>query len=867
MAGTYTSTGTYSNLTRLELEQLRKADFFAGGKGLTVGDSALAPEGVVGKGDINAEPYLTGASIPLDDVYSLTPPTQPGPGLLTITSTSALPSETAKWFGPQHINDGLFGSATGANSFQSLDFGIDFTLAVQPGDLLLFKSGAGANQNQYAVATINTVAVNTLTLTAVNNSFTGNGTSLVVDADTYPFVIVRASAVQLFAVPGSGPTGEEQTFLTVIPFSTLHNNVAPTLNQINADRIKGVVPAQYGLNTSVDRSDAVFPAPATFSTLNVLGYRVVLYPDNGTGTGPDLTQPITSLNPVIDPAIPAADQRFTIDYKAGIIRFSCAPKLGGAIKVAGGVNATTGRLNLYAVFWAVDQSFTQGAARSLHTLRSTNTTANPPGTLAWSETPRAWQSSGAVAAGTDLSTTDLALNNLPRFLADIPVDLTKIVPLLLSFSGGVTGNLGYYSIAGQPSLVTNATYDNFTGLWTRTVVGAPAAKFTFEMSGGNLRVRVWGEDTGAATWAINSWDELSFDLNVDTKNFTANNSAVGGGLDLGTVLAAMLTNTSENQPRLQTLGTAVNSSSKRTLLMQHRIDSGTYGTSFVRMYQDVHGNFEWTLNASWDNATLLWTADNSARSYKYTIVGDNLGPSSTITGRGFWEEGRPPGGGTWNDTQWNPNRPTVHISSESHSGRADAYMELGGRNNTSDGADHYTYIRMQGATSDGRYPNLSLETQANLAKGTAPSANTLYPKNICKAWGLIRRDPNTSIFNWVVDAGFNVASATYDSGSGNYHCYFHTAMAVTDRYIILAGMNTTNSLSVSPYTVSYATSYSSWSAGNNPQVYMGLYSYDLQTTGFGFYCLAAAAPGGVLSGSVNDSAVGAQFAVFGDQNS
>ena len=67
MAGSFTSTGSYSNLTRLELEQLRRADFTAGGKALTVGDSALAPEGVVGKGDPAAEPFYTGPTVNLDD--------------------------------------------------------------------------------------------------------------------------------------------------------------------------------------------------------------------------------------------------------------------------------------------------------------------------------------------------------------------------------------------------------------------------------------------------------------------------------------------------------------------------------------------------------------------------------------------------------------------------------------------------------------------------------------------------------------------------------------------------------------------------------------------------------------------------------
>jgi hypothetical protein len=92
------------------------------------------------------------------------------------------------------------------------------------------------------------------------------------------------------------------------------------------------------------------------------------------GTGPDFDKPITSLNPIIDPSIPSADQRFTIDYKAGIVRFSCAPSNvpNGAIQPDikpvggnGGCDLTTGRLNLYATFMAIDDSFTKRSSEAL----------------------------------------------------------------------------------------------------------------------------------------------------------------------------------------------------------------------------------------------------------------------------------------------------------------------------------------------------------------------------------------------------------------------------------------------------------------------------------------------------------------------
>lgn len=392
MAASFTPTGTYSNLTRLQLEQLRKADFFAGGKGLTIGDSALPTEGVVGPGDITAEPYLTQPSILLDDVYSLTPPQQPGENLLTVSQTSDLASETVKWFGPTRILDGLStGSVTTGGATPVLtDTTQVFTLSVLAGDLVLFKSGQGSNQNQYAVATVTAVGTTTLTLGAVNNGFSepGTPTQLNVDGDAYTYVVVRPNAVQLFAVPGSGTTGYEQTFLTVLPGAVIHSQVAPTTNAINAVRVKNIVPPQYTQDTTVDRADSVFASPAPRTSLDKLGYRVVLYPDNGAN-GPNLAAPIATLNPVIDPAIPSTDQRMTIDFKAGIVRFSVAPQVGGQIKA--GVNPTTGRLNLYAVFWAVDQSLVKGVARGLWATRSTPDTAYPPAKVFWDSTTIAWR--------------------------------------------------------------------------------------------------------------------------------------------------------------------------------------------------------------------------------------------------------------------------------------------------------------------------------------------------------------------------------------------------------------------------------------------------------------------------------------------
>lgn len=376
MAGTFTSTGAYSNLTRLELEQLRRGDFLAGGKALTIGDSALLPEGIVGKGSVNAEVFYSNSSIMLKEVLSVLPPSKPGDFLQKNLNIYPTGSESAEWYGPTEISfGGEFDTPTAATQAvgtftdSAANFIADGVLA---GDLILIEMPADGNK----VGVVLTVD-SAIQITATN--ITGGSWPT---AAVNWYQIVRPGAVQLFAVPGSGPVGQEQTFLFVTPGSTLHSTVGPTTDAINLDRVQNLVSSRYALDTTVDRADAVYVSPAPHTTLSGLGYRVVLYPDNGSGTAPDLSSPITSLNPLIDGAIPADDQRMTIDYAAGTIRFSCAPTLTGQIKVPGGVNATTGRLNLYAVFWAIDKrstvstTYTNSSARGLYVPNENGTTPN-----------------------------------------------------------------------------------------------------------------------------------------------------------------------------------------------------------------------------------------------------------------------------------------------------------------------------------------------------------------------------------------------------------------------------------------------------------------------------------------------------------
>lgn len=393
MATNFQATSTYTNLTRIQLEQLRRADASASGKALTVGDAVWAENTPsVGAGNVAAEPFTTRPWGTLEDAILVTPPALPGTLLGTVTQTSDLPSESVRWFGPEHITDGTAGQATAINQWSDFTIGVNFTLSVLPGDLLLVKdrTGGGAD-NRWVAAEITVVAANTLTVSEISGYHIGGGGSpeLSVDGLDYAYVIVRPSAVKLFAVPGSGPLGREQSFMVVTPTSALHTAINPAVDAIDADRITNVIPRFYGAD---DRADGVFRGfTGPRKTLDLLGYRIVLYPSNGTGTGPDLTQPIATDTPVIDSSLPVAEQRMTVDFKGGIVRFSTPPATGSQIKPAAGcVNPVTGRLELYAVFWAMDTSMTARGAALLWATRGTAYEAKAPTRMAYDPARDAW---------------------------------------------------------------------------------------------------------------------------------------------------------------------------------------------------------------------------------------------------------------------------------------------------------------------------------------------------------------------------------------------------------------------------------------------------------------------------------------------
>lgn len=414
MAANHTSTGaTYSNLTRRELEQLRKADFTAGGKALSIGDESNS-------GSINDERFYTGPTVALTDVWAVKPPAVPVPFLLTSAQPSNFVAESVRWYGPKFIFSSYYGWASGPLTWRDLDVATDLS-NVQAGDILLVKSiGDAVDDNTYAtgiISSVTQIAGGTfsgweITLSSVKApNHSGSLTSLAIGTSATPatYTIIRQHAVQLFALPGSGPLGREQTFVAVKPDSALHLSSSPTLDEINVERIRDLVPPSFAANESVDRADGLYPAPAgPGNSLDLVGYRPVLYRSLPDGSGPDWTSPLPQ-NPRIDGSIPDADQRMTVDYKAGFFRFSTPPLAGNDVKPTGGnlgVNATTGRLQLWAVYWAVDSTLTAGASSSVYYSRSTETEYKSPARVFYeSYTPQGHFSNvwriGATSESTD----------------------------------------------------------------------------------------------------------------------------------------------------------------------------------------------------------------------------------------------------------------------------------------------------------------------------------------------------------------------------------------------------------------------------------------------------------------------------------
>ncbi len=233
--------------------------------------------------------------------------------------------------------------------------------------------------------------------------------------------VAGTNCVSLYTVPNTGvdPTtgltitssGQEQTFMCVtqIPGG---NNGPPyddSFGTVQTVRLTNLVPPKFTSLTSPNQSLSPLANASGGSVSNSVGipngYRLLLFPAKISGGNivPDTTQPITSLNPLINSSLDpsASNSRVTVDYKAGIVRLSIPPPYFStpgnyASQTAinpNGVYDTAGRVRLFAIFYVYTGQFGAGVFQNL----GGSSTAS----ITWSTLPTApfASNAGPVLAG------------------------------------------------------------------------------------------------------------------------------------------------------------------------------------------------------------------------------------------------------------------------------------------------------------------------------------------------------------------------------------------------------------------------------------------------------------------------------------
>lgn len=186
------------------------------------------------------------------------------------------------------------------------------------------------------------------------------------ETGTVSYVVARLAPKQIYTFPDSNEAApftafQEQTFALTDVFAPgttpAPSSFVGTLGTTTG--VESVVLPQWphgvgGSSIPADRADAPFLGPGGTATTAIplphanAGFRVILYPDDGSGSAPDLTKPIVMEEPIIDPAIPVEDQWIHIDPR-GFIRLSHPPKPGSDIRP--NAEGYSGVLRLYAVWY------------------------------------------------------------------------------------------------------------------------------------------------------------------------------------------------------------------------------------------------------------------------------------------------------------------------------------------------------------------------------------------------------------------------------------------------------------------------------------------------------------------------------------
>lgn len=297
---------------------------------------------------------------------------------------------------------------------------------------------------------------------------------------------------------------------------------------------------------------------------------------------------------------------------------------------------------------------------------------------------------------------------------------------MMNFSGGSYSIRVYKNSSDQFEIISNALWNDTTSLWTRDTSGT-SMKLVIDSTGMYLCTYLLFSSTfGDSSW-VTVWSSEGL-----------NNTSPYLGL------FNLASSWSGSMPRIK-----ADYNAARTLLVESKnAGSGTDGT---RIYSNNGGVLEIVNNASWNGT--VWAKDNTSNPTSLYHFGP--GTWYTLT--------KAAGSGTWNDSSWD-DASNQNLYFDPTAGTISTTGHIGG--GTSIGAA--TTLTSGTSTSVGTSlavgTTVNVGTSITIADSVAavtPSANTLYPDNIVKAWGNFTC---TNASTCTLNSGFNFSTPTLATG-------------------------------------------------------------------------------------------------------
>ena len=273
----------------------------------------------------------------------------------------------------------------------------------------------------------------------------------------------------------------------------------------------------------------------------------------------------------------------------------------------------------------------------------------------------------------------------------------------------------------------------------------------------------WRFETGQAPLPEASWKvQARLGAGLTATDLVAKFS---GQMQLGSALAVLGTDASEAVERIRFIQDTGATTGTRSLI-ETIVDEATPLQIFRRyLIRNVGSGstVEVTANALWNFSTNLWVQDDGTKGSSRQIF------TTTVTGTIAQLQNKRLGSAPWTESSWE-HADVAQISSFS-GGIGIAAIVLG------DSAVGQANSISVFGDQDTSGPMLRLLT-SNVLKANVPQKNTLYSKNIPKAWARVSSD---SLGGVTLVEGFNVASVSIVSGDIviTFHNAFANAISVT----------------------------------------------------------------------------------------